>query len=47
VKKSKIKYKVIIPRNSKKNRKNLVKSKLKYSDYSESEKENNSIKKRK
>jgi hypothetical protein len=40
VKRSKIKHKVIIPGYSNRNRENLVKLELKYSDYLESEEEN-------
>jgi hypothetical protein len=45
VKRSKIKHRIIIPTNSRRNREDLVKSELEYSDVSESEKEKSSEKK--
>jgi hypothetical protein len=43
VKRSKIKHRIIIRGDSKKNREDIVKSELEYSDYSESEEESSSI----
>jgi hypothetical protein len=45
MKKSKIKHRVIIPGNPKRNREDLVKSELEYSDYSELEEKSSSIEK--
>jgi hypothetical protein len=46
MKRSKIKHRVIIPGDSKKNREGLMKSELEYFDYSESEEEGSSIEKK-